>query len=67
MPKYKLAALANAVTGCRPEELTQGVQLEIHDGVLVATILGAKVTAKAGQPWRRLSWPVDSDSYLVRA
>jgi len=67
MPKYRLAALVNAVTGCRPEELAKGVQLAIVDGMLVATIQGAKITEKTGQPWRRLSWPVDSNSPLVRA
>ncbi|GAC1416495.1 MAG: hypothetical protein NVSMB6_18860 [Burkholderiaceae bacterium] len=67
MPKYKLAALTNAVTGCRPDELLSGVQLEIRDGHLLATIKGSKCTTTTGQPWRRLFWPVDSESPLVRA
>lgn len=67
MPNYRLAVLANAVTGCRPDELAKGVQLAIEGGVLVATIQGAKVTGKTGLPWRRLSWSMDSDSPLVRA
>jgi integrase len=67
MPNYKLAALAQAVTGCRPDELTAGVRLEIQGSKLVATITGSKVTAKTGQPWRRLFWPVESESPLVRA
>lgn len=66
MPNYQLAALTSAVTGCRPEELKKGVQLTLEGGMLVATIQGAKVTAKAGQEWRRLSWPGDSNSLLVR-
>jgi integrase len=67
MPNYRLAVLAQAVTGCRPDELAAGVRLEIQGGNLVATITGSKVTAKTGQPWRRLFWPADSESLLVRA
>ncbi|MBK4739201.1 site-specific integrase [Noviherbaspirillum pedocola] len=66
MPKYRLAVLAQAVTGCRPEELVSGVQLEIRGGQLVATIDGVKVSEKSGQEWRRLSWPIDSASPLIR-
>lgn len=66
MPSYRLAVLVQAVTGCRPDELTRGVRLKIVGGELVAEIQGSKVTAKAGQPWRRLSWSIDSDSPLVR-
>lgn len=66
MPNYRLAALTNAVTGCRPEELTKGVQLAIEGAMLVATIQGAKVAGKTGQPWRRLTWPADRESPLVR-
>lgn len=66
MPKYRLAVLVSAVTGCRPEELALGVQLTVEDGMLVVKIKGAKVGGQAGQPWRRLSWPVDSASPLVR-
>lgn len=66
LPNYRLAVLVQAVTGCRPDELVNGVQLEIQNGYLVATIKGSKVTAKTGQPWRRLLWQVDSKSPLVR-
>jgi integrase len=66
LPNYRLAVLVQAVTGCRPDELVNGVQLEIQSGYLVATIKGSKVTAKTGQPWRRLLWQVDSESPLVR-
>lgn len=66
LPSYRHAALVEAVTGCRPAELVAGVKLSIEGGSLVAVIEGAKVTEKSGQPWRRLSWPVDSDSPLVR-
>ena len=65
MSKYRIAVLIQAVTGCRPAELQRGVALSIQDGVLVAEIMGVKVKGNAGQPWRRLSWPVDSDVNLV--
>lgn len=65
LPNYRAAALTQAVTGCRPDELQKGVKLSIVDGRLVAEIDGSKVTEKSGQPWRRLSWSVDSDSPLV--
>jgi integrase len=67
LPKYRNAALAQAVTGCRPDELAKGVKLSIADGQLVAEVQGSKVTEKSGQPWRRLAWPVDSESPLVSA
>lgn len=66
LPRYRLAALTQAITGCRPDELVAGVRLEIQGDNLVATITGSKVTEKTGQPWRRLSWPIDSESELVR-
>lgn len=66
MPMYRLAVLTEAVTGCRPDELTRGVKLEIVGGELVAEIQGSKVKEKSGQPWRKLAWSVDSDSPLVR-
>lgn len=66
MPKYRVAVLVSAVAGCRPDELVKGVQLAIEGGMLVVTVAGAKVTAKSGQAWRRLSWPIDSASPLVR-
>lgn len=66
LPNHRLAVLAQAVTGCRPDELVNGVQLETQSSYLVATIKGSKVTPKTGQPWRRLRWQVDSESPLVR-
>lgn len=66
LPNYRLAVLVQAVTGCRPDELVNGVQLEIQSGYPVAIIKGSKITAKTGQPWRRLLWQVDSESPLVR-
>jgi integrase len=65
LPKYRYAALTQAVTGCRPDELVKGVKLSIVDGQLIAEIQGSKLTEKSGQPWRRLIWPTDSESPLV--
>ena len=69
MPKYREQALVAAITGCRPAELVKGVELTIIEetGELVAMIEGAKVTDKTGQKWRRLHWPADSESQLVRS
>jgi integrase len=68
MPTYRAAALAAAVTGCRPAELVAGVQLRVEGGRLVALVLGAKVDAARGkgQEWRRLEWPLDHPSALVQ-
>ena len=67
LPKYRQAVLVAAVTGCRPSELVGGVQLSIEGGMLIATIRGAKTTAKTGQPTRKLWWPPDCESPLVKA
>ena len=69
MPKYYDQALVCAVTGCRPAELVSGIDLVIdrHTGDLIAWIKGAKETEKSGQPWRRMYWPVNSNSPLVRS
>lgn len=68
MPSYRPATLAAAVTGCRPAELVDGVELSIVDGMLVALIRGAKVDVASGkgQEWRRLEWPLDHASAMVR-
>jgi hypothetical protein len=65
-PKYYPATLVAAVTGCRPDELVHGVKLFMENGMLVAFIKGSKTTEKTGQPWRKLSWPINSESVLVR-
>lgn len=62
---YRLAVLAQVVCGCRPAELEQGIQLRISGGYLQVEIAGRKVTDVSGQPWRRLSWPINSASPLV--
>ncbi len=69
MPKYHDQALVAAVTGCRPSELVNGVELVIdgQTGELVAWIKGAKATEKTGQEWRRMHWPANCESPLVRS
>jgi integrase len=68
MPGYRLATLTAAVTGCRPAELVGGVKLSIAGGTLIAHIEGAKVDVARGkgQEWRRLEWPLDHPSAMVR-
>jgi integrase len=68
MPTYRLATLTAAVTGCRPAELVGGVRVSIEGGMLVAFIRGAKVDVERGkgQEWRRLEWPLDNPSRMVR-
>ena len=66
MPNYRAAVIVAAVTGCRPDELVHGVQIEVIGDEVVATIKGSKTTEKTGQPWRRLAWPLLSESHLVR-
>ena len=51
-----LDALAvTLATGCRPAEIVHGVVLRRVDGGLEVMIAGAKVSASAGQPWRKLT------------
>jgi integrase len=66
LPAYAPATLIAAVTGCRPDELVSGVTLSIDNGHLVALIRGSKTTGLTGQSWRRLLWPENSESGMVR-
>lgn len=52
-PRYGLPTLVSAVTGCRPEELVKGVDLQFDGNGIVAKILGAKVSEYSGQEWRQ--------------
>lgn len=58
-PGAQVALETLALTGARPVELVAGVDLQLADGEIVATIPGAKVTEHAGQPWRRLYIRID--------
>lgn len=61
--KHKLAAYVLAMTGCRPVELEQGVQLRVEGDKLLARIEGAKVTEQSGQPWRELTFDPAKDRF----
>ena len=57
----KLAYLIQAVTGCRNEEMVNGVDVVLLDGgMLEFTIAGAKVGKHAGQPTRSFRVAVGS-------
>jgi integrase len=50
------SGLVLMVSGCRPLELERGVLVELDSaGMLQVSIQGAKVTEKAGHPWRVLT------------
>jgi integrase len=55
---YGEAVWVLAVTGCRPQELVNGVELRPEFDRITVKIKGAKVSASSGQPWRELdvSW-----------
>jgi len=51
----KLPFLIQCVTGCRPQELANGVQVRLlRDGTLVTRVRGAKTDDVAGQPVRSM-------------
>ena len=58
-PKYRLAILLQAVSGCRPGEIEKGVSLKIAGQFLVATIYGLKTSSVSGQPLRMCSYRID--------
>lgn len=52
----KLLFLVQCVTGCRPQELANGVQVRLcRDGTMVTRVRGAKCDEFVGQPSRSLS------------
>jgi integrase len=51
----RLLFLLQCTTGCRPQELANGVQVRLlRDGSLVARVKGAKTSRVAGQPVRSI-------------
>ena len=54
-----------AVTGCRPSEITKGVELWVKNGILLDKIEGKKTGAYSGQPWRAMSWHLKDAPLLV--
>ena len=55
-PTARSSGLVLMISGCRPLELERGVLVELTPaGMLTISIQGAKVTDKAGHPWRILT------------
>lgn len=65
LPVWKLQALVQAVTGCRPSEIGLGVKLLVKHGQLLAEIRGKKTGLYSGQKWRAISWPLHDAPPLV--
>jgi integrase len=64
----RLLFLLQCVTGCRPQELANGVQARLlRDGTLVTRIKGAKSDDVAGQPSRCLRLSVSEGTTLMLA
>ncbi|MDO8778131.1 MAG: site-specific integrase [Burkholderiaceae bacterium] len=55
--RYADAVAILALTGCRPDELVQGVSVHLDTELAVIRILGAKIGDHAGQPWREIEIP----------
>jgi hypothetical protein len=54
-PTYRAPGFLMRYCGLRPAELEHGVQVELRGHQLWVTIVGAKVRATAGQPWRNFA------------
>lgn len=64
----KLLFLLQCVTGCRPQELANGVQVRLlRDGTMVTRVKGAKTDDIAGQPSRSMRLSVSAGIALVLA
>jgi len=59
--------LVQAVTGCRPAEISKGVLLQVKDGILNIHVKGAKLSQFSGQKARAMSWNVADATPLVAA
>jgi len=60
-----IPALVLAVSGCRPAELKKGIQIVIHDNMMVIKIPGAKLGKHKGQPERIIEYRLPSTNKLV--
>lgn len=58
--QHKAAVAILQITGCRPSELANGIQLKLVNGQLVVVIVGSKVTDHSGQASRLLIINPDS-------
>lgn len=65
MEKWRPQALVCAVTGCRPSEITAGVQLSVKDGKLIAKVAGKKCGLYSGQELRSMTWPITDTLPMV--
>ena len=64
----RLSFLLQCVTGCRPQELANGVQVRLcRDGTMVTRVKGAKCDDFVGQPSRCLRLPTSDGVTLMLA
>ncbi len=54
--KYRVPYLVAALSGCRPEELQNGVAVRLIDEKIELTVVGAKVKGTQGQPMRTVTY-----------
>jgi integrase len=54
---YADAVAMLVLTGCRPDELAQGITVYLDSEPAVIRIIGAKLGDSAGQPWREIEIP----------
>lgn len=60
--RYKAAVAILQMTGCRPSELSNGIQLKLLNGQLAVVISGSKVTDQSGQASRLLVFNLESNA-----
>ncbi|EJN01729.1 site-specific integrase [Herbaspirillum sp. YR522] len=60
--KYQLAFLLAAVSGSRPQELQNGLQVRLEDQILSIKIIGSKVKETQGQEFRVIEYDLSHDS-----
>ena len=63
--KYKLPLLTMTLTGCRPSELVEGIEVSITKNDIRFFITGSKVSHEKGQPFRTISYPQNSFNPLI--
>lgn len=76
--RYRLACIVMAITGCRPQELANGVKVHKNGSNIIFTVIGAKVKRNgkikkadkiidyyAGQEERQLTFDFDKSNPLI--
>lgn len=63
--KYKIPALVQYITGCRPAELQSQIVVTINNQQLRFRIKGVKVDATKGQDSRELFFDIDMDNLAI--